>query len=89
MAKANKYADAARKAQQQTDAEYEKVVESLSELSKDKIAKLFPAKPDQDKLDELIALVNSATSKNEKIIKIKDNAQKFGAIVLKLVKYFV
>lgn len=89
MAKTNKYSAAARKAQMQTDEEYAGVISSLTRLTNDDVEKLFPEKPDQDKLMELLAIVNSGTSQNEKIAQLKENGEKFGVIMIKLLKLLV
>lgn len=89
MAKPNKYADAARRAQQQTDEEYKSVISSLTRLTDEEIDKLFPEKSDKDKLMELLTLVNAETTANQKIIKLKENAEKFSAVMLKLIKVLV
>lgn len=86
MAKTNKYSEAARKAQMQTDEEYAGVISSLTRLTNDDIEKFFPEKPDKDKLMELQAIVNSGTSQNEKIVKLKESGEKFGVIMIKLLK---
>lgn len=85
----NKYAAAARKAQEQTDEKYKNVISSLTRLTDEEIEKFFPERRDKDKLLELMDLVNQETSENEKITKLKDNAEKFGAIALKLIKLLV
>ena len=89
MAKPNKYAAAARRAQQQTDEEYQAIISGITRLKEDEIEKLFPEKADKQKLLELLALVNSGTSDNQKILKLKENTEKFGVIALKLLKLLV
>lgn len=89
MAKSNKYAEAAKKAQQQTDEEYQKIISGLTRLTNDEIEKLFPERADKQKLLELMALVNEGTDDNQKIIKLKENTEKFGAIAIKLLKLLV
>lgn len=86
MANTNKYSEAARKAQIQTDEDYAGVISSLIRLTNDDVEKLFPEKPDKDKLMELLAIVNSGTNQNEKIVKLKENGEKFGVIMIKLLK---
>ena len=85
----NKYAAAARKAQEQTDEKYKNVISSLTRLTDEEIEKFFPERRDKDKLLELMDLVNQETSENEKITKLKDNAEKFGAIAFRLLKLLV
>lgn len=87
MAKTNKYAAATKKAQMQTDEEYVGIISRLTRLNDDDIEKLFPEKSDKDKLMELLTIVNASKSQNEKITKLKDNGEKFGVVILKLLKF--
>jgi benzoyl-CoA reductase/2-hydroxyglutaryl-CoA dehydratase subunit BcrC/BadD/HgdB len=89
MVKQNKYAAAAKKAQQQTDEEYQKIISGITHLTAEEVEKLFPQKADTDKLMELMALVNSGTNENQKILKLKENSEKFGLIAIKLLKLLV
>ena len=84
MAKQNKYAAAALRAKLQTDEEYQTVITKLTQVPVAQIEALFPQETDQMKVRELMALVNSATSRNEQILKLKQNAEKFGALTIKL-----
>ena len=86
MAKSNKYTAAARRAQTRTNEEYVGVISSLTRLKDDDVEKLFPEKSDKDKLMELLAIVNSETSQNEKIAQLKENGEKFGAVLIKVLK---
>lgn len=87
MGKTNKYAAAAKKAQMQTDEEYAGIISNLTRLKDDDIEKLFPEESDKDKLMELLTIVNATTSQNEKIAKLRENGEKFGVVILKLLKY--
>lgn len=87
MGKINKYAAAAKKAQMQTDEEYAGIISSLTRLKDDDIEKLFPEESDKDKLMELLTIVNATTSQNEKIAKLREDGEKFGVVILKLLKY--
>ncbi|OKL42071.1 hypothetical protein [Pontibacter flavimaris] len=89
MAKPNKYAAAARRAQQQTDEEYQAIISGITRLKEEEIEELFPEKADKEKLLELIALVNSGTNDNQKVLKLKENSEKFGSIAIKLLKLLV
>ena len=86
MAKQNKYAAAAQRAQMQTDEEYKNVISSLTRLRDDELDKFFPKRADKEKLMELLQLVNSSTSTNRKVLKLKENSEKFGATTLKLLQ---
>jgi hypothetical protein len=89
MAKTNKYAAAAKEAQQQTDEKYKNVISSLTRLTDEEIDKLFPERTDKDRLLELMDLVNQDTDENKKVARLKENAEKFGVIALKLLKLLV
>jgi len=89
MAKPNKYAAAARRAQELTDEEYKSVISGLDRLTDKDIGKLFPEKANRDKLTELSALVKAGTSANQKVAKLKENAEKFSVVIMKLVKFFM
>lgn len=89
MAKQNKYAAAALRAQQQTDEEYQTIISGVTQLEEDEIMNLFPAKADRDRLMELRALVSLGTSNNQKILMLKENSVKFGAVAYKLLKLLV
>ncbi|MBB6609994.1 hypothetical protein H7F15_03000 [Pontibacter sp. Tf4] len=84
MAKPNKYAAAALRAKLQTDEEYREVISKLTQVPVAQIEALFPKEADQQKVRELMTLVNSATSRNEQILKLKQNAEKFGALTIRL-----
>lgn len=84
MAKPNKYAAAAQRAKLQTDEEYRAVISKLTRVPVAQIEALFPQEADQLKVRELMDLVNSATSRNEQILKLKQNAEKFGALTIRL-----
>ena len=86
MAKSNKYSAAAKRAQMQTDEEYAGAISRLTRLKDEDVEKLFPEKSEKDKLMELLAIVNSKTSQNEKVAKLKENGEKFGGILIKVLK---
>lgn len=86
MAKENKYTAAAKKAQAQTDAEYADIISSITIIPVNDLEKLFPEGADKDKLMELLFIVNSGTSHNEKITKLKENGEKLGVVAIKLLK---
>lgn len=89
MNKQNKYTAAAKRAQMQTDEEYKNVISSLTRLRDEELDKFFPERADKEKLLELLELVNSGTSTNKKILKLKENSEKFGFISLKLLKLLI
>lgn len=86
MSKLNKYTAAARRAKTQTDEEYADAISRLTRLKDEDVEKFFPEKSDKVKLMELLAIVNSKTSQNEKVAKLKENGEKFGGILIKVLK---
>lgn len=50
----------------QTDEELSGDIQKLQGLSQERIQELLPNRVDQDKLNEIIQVVNEATSENEK-----------------------
>lgn len=86
MTKKNKYTAAAKKAQAQTDEEYASIISSLTNIPENDLEKLCPERADKDKLKELLSIVNSGTSHNEKITRLKDNGEKLGVLAIKLLK---
>ncbi len=69
-----------------TDAEYASELSSLCRLKDSEIAKYFPTRADKNALLELLRVVNTATTENEKLVQLKNNIDKFAGVVVKLVK---
>jgi hypothetical protein len=86
MSTPNPYEKAAREAAKATDEKYSSILSSLCRLKDDEISHLFPDREDKDKLLELIQIVNDATNENQKIVKLKENIDSFGKIIIRIFK---
>ncbi len=82
----NPFEDVARRAAEATDKQYASELSSLCRLTDAEIKKYFPAREDKDALLELLKVVRAATDENEKMVRLKENIDKFAGIVVKLVK---
>lgn len=85
----NRFEDASKRAARQTDEELQAEIGSLSSLSHDAMAKLFPKREDQEKLRDLLQAVKSATDENAQINAFREKLETSGHIVLRLVKTFI
>ena len=65
----------------QTDKELEGDIQNLQGLSQQQIQQLLPNRVDQDKLNEIIDVVNSATSENEKMVALMQQLQSASGVV--------
>jgi cell fate (sporulation/competence/biofilm development) regulator YlbF (YheA/YmcA/DUF963 family) len=65
----------------QTDKELEGDIQNLQGLSQQQIQQLLPNRVDQDKLNEIIDVVNSATSENEKMVALMQQLQSVSGVV--------
>lgn len=79
----------AKEAAKETDDKLASEISSLTRLKDDEIKKLFPEKGDVAKFAELMQIVNSAGSKNQKVNQIIQNSEKFGRIILTLLSKVV
>ncbi len=80
------YKNIAKKAAAKTDSQLRKEIESITKLSPSQIEALFPRSDDRQKLDELMEIVKGAQDRNEKVIKIVKNAEKFGGLVVAILE---
>jgi hypothetical protein len=69
----------------QTKAEFADVLSSYTTLTADEVQTLFPAKADRDELLELLKIVSSATTANQKQAALISNIQKVAGAALKVV----
>jgi hypothetical protein len=67
-----------------TDKKLANKISSVTRLTEVEIKQLFPDPRDVKRLGELIEIIKRAGDKNEKIITIVSNAEKFGGIILTL-----
>lgn len=76
-------------AAQKTDAKLAGKISSLTHMTDAEIKELFPKATDAKKLVELMTIVKSAQSENEKINAIVANSEKFAGVVVTLLGKFV
>lgn len=82
----NPFERAAIEAAEKTNRELADELSGLTRLTNRQIQRLFPTRADKKRLTELLVIVNSATEENEKILRLKENLQELGGVVIKLVK---
>ncbi len=78
------FREAARRARARTDAKL--AGEEPKVMSWEELRKSLPARMDQDNLDELMKIVNSATSHNKKVASLISNISKLGGTIVKLLR---
>lgn len=81
-----RFADIAAEVANKTNEDLASEISSLTHLKDNEINKLAPAKQDKEKLLQLLEIVNSATSENEKAVKLKENIESLAVTAIKLVK---
>jgi hypothetical protein len=73
---------------QQTNTELAGQIQSFGPLSAADMAALFPAPQDKEAVQQLIGIVNAATTQNEKVAALQANIQQLGGVVIKLLQRF-
>lgn len=73
----------------ETDAQLESRISSLTRMKDDEINELFPSKADKEKLVSLMQIVNEARSENEKTTRLVDNIEELAGTAIKLLARFV
>lgn len=71
-------------AEELTNKELDSKISSLTRLKDAELAKLFPTKPDKEKLLQLLQIVQGATTENVKRKQLIDNISTVADTVLKL-----
>ena len=85
----NPYREAANRAGKKTDEKYASEISSLTRLTDEEIKKVFPTRPDKDRLMELLAIVTDSTNENQKINELKKNIEDLAPTVIKFIKLLV
>ncbi|MGA8853152.1 MAG: hypothetical protein WB492_03135 [Christiangramia sp.] len=75
---------AASAAATQTNEELAEEMSSIVHLTKKEIEDIFPENSDMEDFSELMEIVKSDTSRNNKINKIVQNSEKFGNVIISL-----
>jgi hypothetical protein len=79
----NPFDDAAKRAAEATDQELAGEEAKIKPMGWGELKKMLPDPVDQKNLDNLMAIVNSATDHNEKVAVLIKNIQTLGGIVIK------
>lgn len=77
------------RAAKKTDAILAAQLSQITSLTEREINELFPDQADVEKFAELMKIVKSSTSRNNKINKIVSNTEEFAGIVLSLLNKLV
>jgi len=72
-----------------TDAQLASKISSVTRLTDEEVATLFPEPGDAKKVAELMCIVKSAEDRNKKISNIISNSEKFASITLTLFEKFL
>ncbi len=64
-------------------------ISSITRLTDDEVNELFPEPADLKKLAELLKIVKSAETRNNKVNSIMDNAEEFSGVIFTLVDKLV
>ncbi|HLS29367.1 MAG TPA: hypothetical protein VK021_00780 [Flavobacteriaceae bacterium] len=75
---------AAEDAAEETNMQLDARIASLTKLTQEDISYTFPTKADKQKLDELITILNSSMSRQQKINAIIDKSERFAGIIISL-----
>lgn len=75
---------ASGEAVQETNAKLAGEMSSLITLTQSDIQEIFPEKSDKENFAELMKIVKSGTSQNQKINAIVQNSEKFGKLMISL-----
>lgn len=78
--------EASGKAAAKTDRDLAGEMASITSLTQAEILEIFPGRNDMEDFSELMKVVKSSTSRNEKINKIVANSERFGKVVIALLE---
>ena len=84
----NNLGDAINDSAKETDEQLASQISSLTRMTNEEVKELFPKSGDVQKLAQLMKIVKSAEDRNTKINNIVANAEKFGGVILTLLKKF-
>ncbi|HSI69917.1 MAG TPA: hypothetical protein VK941_06780 [Gillisia sp.] len=76
--------EASTEAATKTDRDLAVEMASITSLTQEEVLEIFPEKTDMEDFSELMKIVKSGTSRNEKINKIVENSERFGNVVISL-----
>ncbi|MBZ9728682.1 hypothetical protein LB467_03200 [Salegentibacter sp. JZCK2] len=76
--------EASVEAAAKTDKDLAVEMASITSLTQAEILEIFPERTDMEDFSELMKIVKSGTSRNEKINKIVANSERFGNVIISL-----
>ena len=76
--------EAGEKAANETNAELDMRIASMTRLTQQEIRSAFPTKADKQKLSELIEIVKSDMEEHKKIHAIVEKSERFAGIIISL-----
>lgn len=80
---------AASQAADETNAELADEMSSFTQLTKKEIQEIFPEKSEMEDFSELMEIVKSNTSQNNKVNQIVENSEKFSKVVVSLLSKII
>ncbi|TDN88829.1 hypothetical protein DET49_108154 [Salegentibacter sp. 24] len=80
---------AASQAAEETNEELAGEMASFTHLTKKEIQEIFPEKSEMEDFSELMEIVKSSTSRNNKVNKIVENSEKFGKVMVSLLSKII
>lgn len=84
-----RYSAAARKARNQTNKQLGDEISALGPMTRDKLKELLPKKRDKEQFVELMKIVESEKSDDEKLASLTANVQTLGGVALKALKLLI
>jgi hypothetical protein len=85
----NPYSDIAECVRRQTNKKLEQEMARVSKLTETDIARLVPTKADKEALAELMAIVRASSAEASRVADLQQNIQKFGTVVVRLLRTLV
>ena len=84
--KSNRFSAIAAGAREKTNAKLADELSSLTPITKDKLQAMLPEKGDKEQFARLMAVVNDATTHNEKVAAFRKNVTTFASVAIKVLK---
>lgn len=85
----NRYSKAMRSAAELTNKQLGEELARLGPMNDAKLAELLPAKRDKEEFAKLLVLVEKEIAQDEQLAYLSQNMKTAGAVVFKLLKFFV
>ena len=82
----NRFTRAAEAAAEKTNVELRDELARLTRLSEADIRRLVPTKEDKERLAQLLAVVGSARTENQKVAALRSSIETLGPVVVRVLK---